>query len=302
MGPGSISTAGAVQNTEWFSQSGSIKRTEFDAEFKVNQGNIKLLERLVKEVSEVQNKKGGGYLRFNKDNGGLYFSPNRSILETLKLRDGGASEAPQYMKDFKLAEFGKKIKCITIQKNLRECLDLHRNRSKELREGLVEIDAAQQKKLRSVSAESLKNDAFNSPNSISSSDTGIDSDAVPGIAPIPKPRKRVMDRSLSDPANSPQAKPEQSVFGLSNSDPIANDAVHQNSLKEQPVKRSASEVGTSSTPIRPPRFIDGLKDLKKSQSPSTNETIEPTRLQVNQLKTFWENKSKEGSTELTGKQ
>ncbi|WP_209436786.1 hypothetical protein, partial [Pseudomonas gingeri] len=80
------------------------------------------------------------------------------------------------------------------------------------------------------------------------------------------------------------------------------DAVHQNSLKEQPVKRSASEVGTSSTPIRPPRFIDGLKDLKKSQSPSTNETIEPTRLQVNQLKTFWENKSKEGSTELTGKQ
>ncbi|WP_209436785.1 hypothetical protein, partial [Pseudomonas gingeri] len=82
------------------------------------------------------------------------------------------------------------------------------------------IDAAQQKKLRSVSAESLKNDAFNSPNSISSSDTGIDSDAVPGIAPIPKPRKRVMDRSLSDPANSPQAKPEQSVFGLSNSDPI----------------------------------------------------------------------------------
>ncbi|NWB30394.1 hypothetical protein [Pseudomonas gingeri] len=359
MGAGSISTAGTTQNTEWFNRSESIKRTELAAQLQVNQKNIKLLTRLVTEVSNVQNVKGGGYLRFNKENGGLYFSPNRSILETFRLRDGGASELPQYMKNFELGKFGKKIKCVTIQENLKNCLASHREHNNELVNSIIKIDVAEQNKLRSVSGRELHDDTlpppdFNPPPPpVACKNSG----ASTGVKPIPKPRKRDMDRSLSAPPDNTtkavdasqskailersqsapgknsQAEAVEKMFDRSNSNPTADDSIDSefdklfysdSTLIKMPaedierefeeifkneqktpddqsaqpaslVKRSKSEAGTNSTPIRKMRKVDLLKNLNRTQSNPENSTTGITEGQVGQMKAFWESRSKPGS-------
>lgn len=332
MGTGSISTTYTAQNTEWFSRSGSVRRSELDTQIKTNQKDINLLERLVKEVSTVQNKKGGGFLRFYEDKGGLYFSPNRSIREMVGLRDGGASEAPKYIKDFDLAKFGKKIKCVTIQKNLRNCLEQHRKSNEHLKSELTALIATESKKQTS-------NDSLNSQNTISPQTSLAPNDSPPLKSSVPpqKPPRKDVDRSLSPPTDSPkqtadlaQSKPflmrslsspaqntqaelVQSVLSRSNSSPILKGPgeresyklfeYEQNTLKRQNdmpsplVKRSDSEAGTSSTPSRPPRKIDSQNDLKRSQSDTIVNKTEITKTYVSQMTKFWEEKFKSESSD-----
>ncbi|MGY2181201.1 hypothetical protein [Pseudomonas agarici] len=75
-----------------------------------------------KQVNFVQNKQGGGYLRFSPERG-AYFSSNWSFREAIHRHDGGASKAPQDIKDLTLAPFGKKVKCTVIQETLKTCLN-----------------------------------------------------------------------------------------------------------------------------------------------------------------------------------
>ncbi len=85
------------------------------------QENVTLLEKLKNQICQVSNQEGSGTLRFSKDKD-LYFSGNRSVRETLHLHDGGGSKAPSRITELGLPIFGKKIKCIAIQKILDERL------------------------------------------------------------------------------------------------------------------------------------------------------------------------------------
>ncbi|AMB86231.1 hypothetical protein AWM79_13335 [Pseudomonas agarici] len=62
------------------------------------------------------------------------------------------------------------------------------------------------------------------------------------------------------------------------------------------VKRSDSEAGTRSVPIRPSRKIDAQKGLERSQSDPTNNTTQATQTRVEQMRAFWEAQFKANST------
>ncbi|SDS38914.1 hypothetical protein SAMN05216598_1434 [Pseudomonas asplenii] len=119
--------------------------------------------------------------------------------------------------------------------------------------------------------------------------------------PVP-PRTSPYKERTSAPDKNIQANPAQPVLAkaterafekLFNSEQKTPD--DRGVLPSSQVKRSESEAGTRSAPIRPPRKIDLLKTLNRTQSDPASSTTGTTENTFNDIRAYWEVQSKSGS-------